>query len=54
VQRALKVGALHGIIPPATLRPYLIEALARAEEGQGQATVEKVEVIETERAVSAA
>jgi len=29
VQRALKVGALHGIIPPATLRPYLIRAIER-------------------------
>jgi acetyl-CoA carboxylase carboxyltransferase component/biotin carboxyl carrier protein len=29
VQRALNVGALHRIIPPATLRPYLIEAVER-------------------------
>ncbi len=29
VQRALAVGALNHIIPPATLRPYLIEALER-------------------------
>jgi acetyl-CoA carboxylase carboxyltransferase component len=29
VQRALKVGALHHIIPPASLRPYLIDAVAR-------------------------
>jgi acetyl/propionyl-CoA carboxylase alpha subunit/acetyl-CoA carboxylase carboxyltransferase component len=29
VQRALAVGALDRIIPPATLRPYLIDALAR-------------------------
>ncbi|HYL46427.1 MAG TPA: carboxyl transferase domain-containing protein [Candidatus Limnocylindrales bacterium] len=29
VQRALKVGALHRIIPPATLRPYLIDAVER-------------------------
>ena len=29
VQRALKVGSLDRIIPPATLRPYLIEALER-------------------------
>ena len=29
VQRALKVGALDCIIPPARLRPYLIDALAR-------------------------
>ena len=30
VQRAQKVGALHHIIPPATLRPYLIQAVDRA------------------------
>ncbi len=29
VQRALEVGALHCIIPPARLRPYLIDAVAR-------------------------
>jgi acetyl-CoA carboxylase carboxyltransferase component len=29
VHRALQVGALHNIIPPATLRPYLIEAVER-------------------------
>ena len=29
VQRALKVGALDCIIPPARLRPYLIDALVR-------------------------
>jgi hypothetical protein len=29
VQRALDVGALHRIIPPATLRPYLIHAVER-------------------------
>jgi len=29
VQRALKVGALHCIIPPAKLRPYLIDAVKR-------------------------
>jgi acetyl/propionyl-CoA carboxylase alpha subunit/acetyl-CoA carboxylase carboxyltransferase component len=37
VQRALEVGALHRIIPPAELRPYLIGAIergiAREEEG---------------------
>jgi acetyl-CoA carboxylase carboxyltransferase component len=37
VQRALDVGALHLIVPPANLRPYLIEAvergIAREEEG---------------------
>jgi len=29
VHRALKVGALHHIIPPASLRPYLIQAVER-------------------------
>ncbi|HTT24782.1 MAG TPA: hypothetical protein VMG82_38050, partial [Candidatus Sulfotelmatobacter sp.] len=29
VQRALDVGALNRIIPPATLRPYLIDAVER-------------------------
>jgi hypothetical protein len=29
VHRALKVGALHHIIPPADLRPYLIHAVER-------------------------
>jgi acetyl-CoA carboxylase carboxyltransferase component len=29
VQRALKVAALHHILPPANLRPYLIDALER-------------------------
>src|SRR5690242_13032301 len=32
VQRALGVGALHCIIPPARLRPYLIHALERRME----------------------
>jgi acetyl-CoA carboxylase carboxyltransferase component len=42
VHRALKVGALHRIIPPAGLRPYLIDAIergiARAEESEGGKT----------------
>ena len=29
VHRALSVGALHHIIPPANLRPYLIDAVER-------------------------
>jgi acetyl-CoA carboxylase carboxyltransferase component len=39
VQRALAVGALDRIIPPATLRPYLIDAVERgmAREEQGSA-----------------
>jgi acetyl/propionyl-CoA carboxylase alpha subunit/acetyl-CoA carboxylase carboxyltransferase component len=33
VQRALKVGALHNILPPSNLRPYLIHAVERGTEG---------------------
>jgi acetyl/propionyl-CoA carboxylase alpha subunit/acetyl-CoA carboxylase carboxyltransferase component len=33
VQRALKVAALHHILPPANLRPYLIHAVERGVEG---------------------
>jgi len=29
VHRALEVGALHRILPPANLRPYLIDAVER-------------------------
>jgi len=32
VQRALKVGALHDILPPSNLRPYLIHAVERGTE----------------------
>ncbi len=39
VQRALRVGALNEIIPPATLRPYLIHSV---EDAVGQ-TVGKEE-----------
>ncbi len=43
VQRALDVGALDRIIPPATLRPYLIDALERgvAKEDQAETRVVK-------------
>jgi acetyl-CoA carboxylase carboxyltransferase component len=43
VQRALEVGALDCIIPPATLRPYLIDAVER-----GIARVEKLQPPRTE------
>ena len=40
VQRALDVGALNYIIPPANLRPYLIHAvergIARAEKSESE------------------
>jgi acetyl-CoA carboxylase carboxyltransferase component len=29
VHRALRVGALHSILPPANLRPYLVDAVER-------------------------
>ena len=52
VQRALDVGALNYIIPPANLRPYLINAVERgiAREGElhsGKNEVEKPGVRET-------
>jgi len=43
VQRALEVGALHRIIPPANLRPHLIHALERAIGGGTQTATEKRE-----------
>jgi acetyl/propionyl-CoA carboxylase alpha subunit/acetyl-CoA carboxylase carboxyltransferase component len=33
VQRALRVGALHNILPPSNLRPYLIHAVERGTKG---------------------
>ena len=44
VQRALKVGALHKIIPPATLRPYLINAVVTAVEKEQESRLEKVKM----------
>jgi hypothetical protein len=32
VHRALEVGSLHNIVPPALLRPYLIQAVERGME----------------------
>ena len=40
VHRALKVGALHKIIPPATLRPYLINAVSTAVEKEQESRAE--------------
>ena len=37
VQRALDVGALNSIIPPANLRPYLIHALERGINAEDEA-----------------
>jgi hypothetical protein len=52
VQRAQKVGALHHIIPPATLRPYLIQGVDRAMAkhqvpGLQKAATEPPEVIDS-------
>jgi acetyl-CoA carboxylase carboxyltransferase component len=47
VQRALRVGALNSIIPPATLRPYLIEAIGRGQAAEQEYRSPRVEVIET-------
>jgi hypothetical protein len=41
VQRALAVGALNYIIPPANLRPYLIDAVERGMRREEEAKVEK-------------
>jgi acetyl-CoA carboxylase carboxyltransferase component len=49
VQRALAVGALDRIIPPATLRPYLIDAVER-----GIARDEELEALKREVPVAEA
>jgi len=41
VQRALDVGALNRIIPPANLRPYLIDAVERGMGREEEAKFEK-------------
>jgi acetyl-CoA carboxylase carboxyltransferase component len=48
VHRALKVGALNAIIPPANLRPYLIRAVERAvgKEEHAELTLEVVKADE--------
>jgi len=47
VERALKVGALHKIIPPATLRPYLIDAVQRGiAKAEGGAETEEPASVE--------
>jgi hypothetical protein len=43
VQRALDVGALNCIIPPAKLRPYLIDAVKRGIERKEKLKSEKPE-----------
>ena len=56
VNRALEVGALHKIIPPQQLRPYLIDAIARGIYKDETArtvkkSVERSEIAESEVAV---
>ena len=48
VQRALAVGALNCIIPPATLRPYLIDAVERgiARAGETQSGEPAIRVVD--------
>ena len=41
VHRALEVGALHKILPPATLRPYLIDAVERGMQRTEQLLAEE-------------
>jgi len=44
VHRALRVGALHQIIQPASLRPYLIHAVERGLGREKESASEKPEV----------
>ena len=50
VQRARDVGALHHIIPPSNLRPYLIHAIERGMAKELQTQAEKPEVVAAEAA----
>jgi acetyl-CoA carboxylase carboxyltransferase component len=54
VHRALRVGALRDIIPPASLRPYLIQAVERAISGIQETAIakEKTESVEEVGAVA--
>jgi hypothetical protein len=49
VQRALAVGALNYIIPPANLRPYLIGAVERgiAREEQSVSAKSELRILES-------
>jgi acetyl/propionyl-CoA carboxylase alpha subunit/acetyl-CoA carboxylase carboxyltransferase component len=50
VERALEVGALNCIIPPANLRPYLIDAVERGIAREEESESSKVEIRGTEAA----
>ena len=52
VQRALAVGALNCIIPPAGLRPYLIHAVERGIERAKQSEAARLETGESKTGVS--
>ena len=54
VHRALQVGALDRIIPPATLRPYLIDAVERGIQREEKAESEKAEATPRESLTAAA
>ena len=41
MHRALKVGALHDILPPRDLRPYLIHAVERGVLAEEQSWLPK-------------
>ncbi|MGB7553238.1 MAG: carboxyl transferase domain-containing protein, partial [Candidatus Korobacteraceae bacterium] len=43
VHRALRVGALNDILPPASLRPYLIDAVERGMKTTEQAVLREVQ-----------
>jgi acetyl-CoA carboxylase carboxyltransferase component len=46
VHRALRVGALHRILPPANLRSYLIQSVERGVCGEGVESTEREEVVQ--------
>jgi len=46
VHRALRVGALDCIIPPAGLRPYLVDALERGMRGETKSTSGTLDVLQ--------
>ncbi len=50
VRRALDVGALNYIIPPAKLRPYLIDAVERGMAREEESESQKLEIRVTELA----
>jgi len=52
VHRALEVGALHRIIPPRSLRPYLIEAITRGIEKEEAVRKPPARATPAERALS--